>query len=66
MSTASPHHHNDYLVLPHEEVDMLNILTQRLVNTRFVYIHLDRLSVIQIAQVIPHPKVKVTNELKVN
>ena len=45
---------------------MLNILTQRLVNTGFVYIHLDRLSKIQIAQVMPHPKVKVTKQIKVN
>lgn len=45
---------------------MLNILTQRLVNTGFVYIHLDRLSKIQIAQVTPHPKVKVTKQIKVN
>jgi hypothetical protein len=66
MSTAAPHHHNAYLVLAHEDVDMLNILTQRLVNTGFVYIHLDRLSKIQIAQVTPHPKVKVTKQIKVN
>lgn len=66
MSTASPHHHNAYLVLAHEDVDMLNILTQRLVNTGFVYIHLDRLSKIQIAQVTHHPKVKVTKQIKVN
>ena len=66
MSTASPHHHNAYLVLAHEDVDMLNILTQRLLNTGFVYIHLDRLSKIQIAQVTPHPKVKVTKQIKVN
>ena len=56
MSTASPHHHNAYLVLAHEDVDMLNILTQRLVNTGFVYIHLDRLSKIQITQLTPHPQ----------
>jgi hypothetical protein len=66
MSTASPHYHNAYLVLAHEDVDMLNILTQRLVNTGFVYIHLDLLSKIQIAQVTPHPKVKVTKQIKVN
>ena len=66
MSTAAPHHHNAYLVLAHEDVDMLNILSQRLVNTGFVYIHLDRLSKIQIAQVTPHPKVKVTKQIKVN
>jgi hypothetical protein len=66
MSTASPHLHNAYLILAHEDVDMLNILTQRLVNTGFVYIHLDRLSKIQIAQVTPHPKVKVTKQIKVN
>ena len=66
MSTASPHHHNAYLVLAHEDVEMLNILTQRLVNTGFVYIHLDRLSKLQITQVTPHPKVKVTKQIKVN
>jgi hypothetical protein len=66
MSTAAPHHHNAYLVLAHEDVEMLNILTQRLVKTGFVYIHLDRLSKIQIAQVTPHPKVKVTKQIKVN
>ena len=59
-------HYNAYLVLAHEDVDMLNILTQRLVNTGFVYIHLDRLSKIQIAQVTPHPKVKVAKQIKVN
>lgn len=59
-------HRNAYLVLAHEDVDMLNILTQRIVNTGFVYIHLDQLSKIQIAQVTPHPKVKVTKQIKVN
>ena len=66
MPTISPNHHNAYLVLAHEDVDMLNIFTQRLVNTGFVYIHLDRLSKIQIAQVTPHPKVKVAKQIKVN
>ena len=59
-------HRNAYLVLAHEDVAMLNILAQRLVNTGFVYIHLDRLSKIQINDVAPHSKVKVTKLIKVN
>ena len=66
MSQGSENHHNAYLILAHEDVDMLNILTQRLVNTGFVYIHLDRLSKIQVEQVTPDPKLKVTKQIKVN
>ena len=59
-------HRNADLVLAHEDVAMLNILAQRLVNTGFVYIHLDRLSKIQITDVIPHLKVRVNKQIKVN
>jgi len=45
---------------------MLNILTNRLVNTGFVYIHIDRKSPITIEQVVQHPKVKITKQIKVN
>jgi hypothetical protein len=45
---------------------MLNILTNRLINTGFVYIHIDRKSPITIEQVVKHPKVKVTKQIKVN
>jgi hypothetical protein len=45
---------------------MLNILTNRLVNTGFVYIHIDRKSSITIEQVVRHPKVKVTKQIKIN
>jgi hypothetical protein len=57
---------NAYLVLAHDDVKMLNILTQRLVNTGYVHIHLDLKSRIQVDQVIKHPKVKVTKKIKVN
>jgi hypothetical protein len=59
-------HRHAYLVLAHEDVDMLNILTNRLINTGFVYIHIDRKSPITIEQVVQHPKVKVTKQIKVN
>jgi hypothetical protein len=59
-------HRHAYLVLAHEDVDMLNILTNRLINTGFVYIHIDRKSPITIEQVVKHPKVKVTKQIKVN
>lgn len=66
MPEQPPTHRHAYLVLAHEDVDMLNILTNRLVNTGFVYIHIDRKSPITIEQVVKHPKVKVTKEIKVN
>jgi hypothetical protein len=59
-------HRHAYLVLAHEDVDMLNILTNRLINTGYVYIHIDRNSSITIEQVVKHPKVKVTKQIKVN
>lgn len=59
-------HRNAYLVLAHDDLDMLNILTNRLVNTGFVYIHIDRKSSITIEQVVRHPKVKVTKQIKIN
>jgi ribosomal protein S27E len=66
MPEQPPTHRHAYLVLAHEDVDMLNILTNRLVNTGFVYIHIDRKSPIAIEQVVKHPKVKVTKQIKVN
>jgi hypothetical protein len=45
---------------------MLNILTKRCINIGFVYIHIDRKSPITIEQVVQHPKVKVTKQIKVN
>jgi hypothetical protein len=66
MPEQPPTHRHAYLVLAHEDVDMLNILTNRLINTGFVYIHIDRKSPITIEQVVKHPKVKVTKEIKVN
>jgi hypothetical protein len=66
MPGQSTTHRHAYLVLAHEDVAMLNILAQRLVNTGFVYIHIDRKSSIKIEQVAQHPKVKVTKQIKVN
>jgi hypothetical protein len=66
MPEQSTTHRNAYLVLAHEDLAMLNILTNRLVNTGFVYIHIDRKSPIKIEQVVQHPKVKVTKQIKVN
>jgi hypothetical protein len=66
MPDQSSTHRNAYLVLAHEDLAMLNILTNRLVNTGFVYIHIDRKSPIKIEQVVQHPKVKVTKQIKVN
>jgi hypothetical protein len=57
---------NAYLVLAHEDVDMLNLLAKRLINTGYVYIHLDLKCSIKIEQVISHPKVKVSKKIKVN
>jgi hypothetical protein len=57
---------NAYLVLAHEDVEMLNLLTKRLINTGFVYIHLDLKSKIRVDQVIDHPQVKVFKKIKVN
>ena len=57
---------NAHLILAHEDAEMLNTLAQRLAKTGFVYIHLDRLSKIQVSQVLQHPKVKITKEIKVN
>ncbi len=37
-----------------------------MINTGFVYIHIDRKSPITIEQVVQHPKVKVTKQIKVN
>jgi hypothetical protein len=66
VSEQQTTHRHAYLVLAHEDVDMLNILTIRLINTGFVYIHIDRKSAITIEQVVQHPKVKVTKQIKVN
>jgi hypothetical protein len=66
MPEQSTTHRHAYLVLAHEDVDMLNILTNRLINTGFVYIHIDRKSPIRIDQVVKHQKVKVTKQIKVN
>jgi hypothetical protein len=66
MPEQPPTHRHAYLVLAHEDVDMLNILTNRLINTGFVYIHIDRKSPITIEQVVQHPKVKITKQIKVN
>lgn len=66
MSEQPTTHRHAYLVLAHEDVDMLNILTNRLINTGYVYIHIDRNSSITIEQVVKHPKVKVTKQIKVN
>jgi hypothetical protein len=66
VSEQATAHRLSYLVLAHEDVDMLNILTNSLINTGFVYIHIDRKSAIKIEQVIQHPKVKVTKQIKVN
>lgn len=66
MPEQAPTHRHAYLVLVHEDVDMLNILTNRLINTGFVYIHIDRKSPITIEQVVKHPKVKATKQIKVN
>lgn len=66
MPKHSATHRHAYLVLAHQDVDMLNILSNRLINTGFVYIHLDRKSPIVREQVIQHPKIKVTKQIKVN
>ncbi len=66
MSEQPTTHRHAYLVLAHEDVDMLNILTNRLVNTGFVYIHIDRKCPITIEQIVKHQKVKVTKQIKVN
>jgi len=58
--------HNAYLVLAHKDVELLNLLSKRLVNTGFVYIHLDLKSRIKVEQVLKHPKVKVTKQIKVD
>jgi hypothetical protein len=58
--------HNAYLILAHEDVEMLNRLTKRLVNTGYVYIHLDLKSRINVNKVFKHPKVRVTKKIKVN
>jgi hypothetical protein len=57
---------NAYLILAHEDVQMLNLLTKRLVNTGYVYIHLDLKSRINVNEVFNHPKVRVTKKIKVN
>ncbi len=57
---------NSYLVLAHEDTDMLNLLTSRLVASGYVYIHLDLKSSLRIEQVVKHPKIKVTKQIKVN
>lgn len=57
---------NAYLVLAHEDVAMLNLLTKRLINTGYVYIHIDLKSRITVQQVLKHPKVRVTKQIKVN
>ena len=57
---------NAYLVLAHEDVDMLNLLVKRLINTGYVYIHIDLKSRIKVEQVHKHPKVRVTKQIKVN
>lgn len=57
---------NAYLVLAHEDVEMLNLLTERLINTGYVYIHLDLKSKIRVDQVINHRQVKVSKKIKVN
>jgi hypothetical protein len=57
---------NAYLVLAHEDVDMLNLLTKRLINTGYVYIHIDLKSRIKVEQVFKHPKVKATKKIKVS
>jgi hypothetical protein len=64
--SADENFRNAYLVLAHEDVEMLNLLTKRLINTGFVYIHIDRKSPIMIEQIIQHPKVKITKQIKVN
>ena len=64
--SADQNFRNAYLVLAHEDVDMLNLLTIRLVKTGYVYIHLDLKCPIKIEQVISHPKVKVSKKIKVN
>ena len=66
MREQSTTHRHAYLVLAHEDVDMLNMLTNRLINTGFVYIHIDRKSPIEIEQIVQLPKVKVTKQIKVN
>ncbi len=58
--------HNAYLILAHEDLKMLNLLTARLVSTGYVYIHLDLKSRINVNNVFKHPKVKVTKKIKVN
>jgi hypothetical protein len=57
---------NAYLVLAHEDVEMLNLLVKRLINTGYVYIHIDLKSRIKVEQVHKHPKVRVTKQIKVN
>jgi hypothetical protein len=57
---------NAYLVLAHEDVEMLNFLAKRLINSGYVYIHLDQKSKIRVNQVINHPYVKVYKKIKVN
>lgn len=57
---------NAYLVLAHEDVQMLNILIKRLINTGYVYIHIDRASLMSIEEVVSGPKIKVIKEMKIN
>jgi hypothetical protein len=56
---------NAYLVLAHEDGDMLNILVSRLLITGSVFIHIDKSSRIRITDVIEDKSVHVWKEIKV-
>lgn len=59
-------HRNAYLVLAHEDIDMLNVLIGRLIFTGFVYVHLDKKSPLEAKDVICNPRVNVTKQFRVN
>lgn len=59
-------HRNAYLVLAHEDIEMLNTLIGRLIFTGFVYVHLDKKSPLEAKDVICNPRVIVTKQFRVN
>lgn len=56
---------NAYLVLAHEDVDMLNLLISRLVSTGLVFVHLDLGCSIQPEEVVTGPRIYVSKLMKI-
>jgi len=56
---------NAYLVLAHEDVDMLNILISRLVSTGLVFVHLDLGCSIQLEEVVNGPRIYISKVMKI-